>query len=265
MSADTDLVDQQINVNVFKKPETDGEKVLALEYALENIEGYNVDTIVYKDHYLGQFIDEITLGNTTDIAAANGVDFDAISSITETYADETEVDEFYRINDPVVRITDFAIQNSTDAKRCVVIAPAMPMDNIMYSSIKKQLVKLETYKNNTEVSKVFDTLGQNLILSAIMKTDVSGKLYTDVFTPLKKILNRSFIDSYYNVLVDGTDIKNIVPNKFKDRFYNTGVIFASKKGENVVLPALRTMNFDSMTSVRTIKLINYVLNEAKNK
>lgn len=265
LSQDGSLTDQEFDVNVFKKPETEGEKVLALEYAMANIEGYDVDYIVYTDHYLGQFIDDITLDNKTDIAQANGVNFDAISSITETFASETDVDEFYRINDPVVRLADFAIQNSTDAKRCVVVAPAMPMDNIMYSSIKKQLEKLENYKNNEEVSKIFEVLGQNLVLSAIMKKDISGALYTDIFTPLSKILNRSFLDSYYNIMIDGTDIQNIVPNKFKDRFYNTGVIFASKKGENVVIPALRTMNFTNMTSVRTIKLINYVLNEAKNK
>jgi hypothetical protein len=82
----------------------------------------------------------------------------------------------------------------------------MPMDNIMYSSIKKQLEKLENYKNNEEVSKIFEVLGQNLVLSAIMKKDISGALYTDIFTPLSKILNRSFLDSYYNIMIDGTDI-----------------------------------------------------------
>jgi hypothetical protein len=41
---------------------------LALEYAMANIEGYDVDYIVYTDHYLGQFIDGITLDNKTDIA-----------------------------------------------------------------------------------------------------------------------------------------------------------------------------------------------------
>lgn len=265
LNSNVDITSYNFDVNVFKKPETEGEKVLALEYAMNNIEGYSVDFIVYNDHYLGEYIDGITLDNKLDIVQANGLEFDAISSVSETYADETEVEEFYRINDPVVRLTDFAIQNSTDAKRCVVLAPAMPMDNMMYSSIKKQLEKLEAYKNNTDVQKVFEVLGQNLILSAVMREDISGGIYTDIFTPLSKILNRSFIDSYYNVMIDGSNIKNIVPTKFKDRFYNTGVIFASKKGENVVLPALRTMNFTNMTSVRTIKLINYVLNEAKNK
>lgn len=260
---------ETVQVTYYKKPSTIQEKILALEIALDKLEGYPTEYIIFDESSFGEFVNQPVTFSADDLADFKKVmetERFKISSIlsgdlkTDT-ADDLE--EFYEYNDMVVRIADYCQKNSDQFRRVMGIFSAIKPQFVSYTQLKDNYQKLISLNEDETIQKIRETYGEYMVVNSIV--DKQLKPMTNMV--LRNIYQRTFDQSFFNIYLSSQNQKkvaNIVPHKFAQDIDNAGYIFAKYDETFVVIPSLRTMDTGNKHSVRTVKLINNILNETRD-
>ena len=260
---------ETVQVTYYKKPSTIQEKILALEIALDKLEGYPTEYIIFDESSFGEFVNQpvtFTADDLADFKKVMETEGFKISSIlsgdlkTDT-ADDLK--EFYKYNDMVVRIADYCQKNSDQFRRVMGIFSAIKPQFVSYTQLKANYQKLISLNENETIQKIRETYGEYMVVNSIV--DKQLKPMTNMV--LRNIYQRTFDQSFFNIYLSSQNQKkvaNIVPHKFAQDIDNAGYIFAKYDETFVVIPSLRTMDTGNKHSVRTVKLINNILNETRD-
>lgn len=261
---------ETVQVTYYKKPSTIQEKILALEIALDKLEGYPTEYIIFDESSFGEFVNQpvttFTANDLADFKKVMKTEGFKISSIlsgdlkTDT-ADDLE--EFYEYNDMVVRIADYCQKNSDQFRRVMGIFSAIKPQFVSYTQLKANYQKLISLNEDETIQKIRETYGEYMVVNSIV--DKQLKPMTNMV--LRNIYQRTFDQSFFNIYLSSQNQKkvaNIVPHKFAQDIDNAGYIFAKYDETFVVIPSLRTMDTGNKHSVRTVKLINNILNETRD-
>lgn len=260
---------ETVQVTYYKKPSTIQEKILALEIALDKLEGYPTEYIIFDESSFGEFVNQpvtFSAGDLADFKKVMETEGFKISSIlsgdlkTDTADD---LGKFYKYNDMVVRIADYCQKNSDQFRRVMGIFSAIKPQFVSYTQLKANYQKLISLNEDETIQKIRETYGEYMVVNSIV--DKQLKPMTNMV--LRNIYQRTFDQSFFNIYLSSQNQKkvaNIVPHKFAQDIDNAGYIFAKYDETFVVIPSLRTMDTGNKHSVRTVKLINNILNETRD-
>ena len=260
---------ETVQVTYYKKPSTIQEKILALEIALDKLEGYPTEYIIFDESSFGEFVNQPVTFSTDDLADFKKVmeteGFKISSILSDDLKTDTKNDlgEFYEYNDMVVRIADYCQKNSDQFRRVMGIFSAIKPQFVSYTQLKANYQKLISLNEDETIQKIRETYGEYMVVNSIV--DKQLKPMTNMV--LRNIYQRTFDQSFFNIYLSSQNQKkvaNIVPHKFAQDIDNAGYIFAKYDETFVVIPSLRTMDTGNKHSVRTVKLINNILNETRD-
>lgn len=260
---------ETVQVTYYKKPSTIQEKILALEIALDKLEGYPTEYIIFDESSFGEFVDQPVTFSADDLADFKKVmeteGFKISSILSGDLKTDTADDlgEFYKYNDMVVRIADYCQKNSDQFRRVMGIFSAIKPQFVSYTQLKDNYQKLISLNEDETIQKIRETYGEYMVVNSIV--DKQLKPMTNMV--LRNIYQRTFDQSFFNIYLSSQNQKkvaNIVPHKFAQDIDNAGYIFAKYDETFVVIPSLRTMDTGNKHSVRTVKLINNILNETRD-
>lgn len=260
---------ETVQVTYYKKPSTIQEKILALEIALDKLEGYPTEYIIFDESSFGEFVDQPVTFSADDLADFKEVmeteGFKISSILSGDLKTDTADDlgEFYEYNDMVVRIADYCQKNSDQFRRVMGIFSAIKPQFVSYTQLKDNYQKLISLNENEIIQEIRETYGEYMVVNSIV--DKQLKPMTNMV--LRNIYQRTFDQSFFNIYLSSQNQKkvaNIVPHKFAQDIDNAGYIFAKYDETFVVIPSLRTMDTGNKHSVRTVKLINNILNETRD-
>lgn len=260
---------ETVQVTYYKKPSTIQEKILALEIALDKLEGYPTEYIIFDESSFGEFVDQPVTFSADDLADFKEVmeteGFKISSILSGDLKTDTADDlgEFYEYNDMVVRIADYCQKNSDQFRRVMGIFSAIKPQFVSYTQLKANYQKLISLNEDETIQKIRETYGEYMVVNSIV--DKQLKPMTNMV--LRNIYQRTFDQSFFNIYLSSQNQKkvaNIVPHKFAQDIDNAGYIFAKYDETFVVIPSLRTMDTGNKHSVRTVKLINNILNETRD-
>lgn len=260
---------ETVQVTYYKKPSTIQEKILALEIALDKLEGYPTEYIIFDESSFGEFVDQPVTFSADDLADFKKVmeteGFKISSILSGDLKTDTADDlgEFYEYNDMVVRIADYCQKNSDQFRRVMGIFSAIKPQFVSYTQLKANYQKLISLNEDETIQKIRETYGEYMVVNSIV--DKQLKPMTNMV--LRNIYQRTFDQSFFNIYLSSQNQKkvaNIVPHKFAQDIDNAGYIFAKYDETFVVIPSLRTMDTGNKHSVRTVKLINNILNETRD-
>lgn len=260
---------ETVQVTYYKKPSTIQEKILALEIALDKLEGYPTEYIIFDESSFGEFVNQPVTFSADDLANFKKVmeteGFKISSILSGDLKTDTADDlgEFYEYNDMVVRIADYCQKNSDQFRRVMGIFSAIKPQFVSYTQLKANYQKLISLNEDETIQKIRETYGEYMVVNSIV--DKQLKPMTNMV--LRNIYQRTFDQSFFNIYLSSQNQKkvaNIVPHKFAQDIDNAGYIFAKYDETFVVIPSLRTMDTGNKHSVRTVKLINNILNETRD-
>ena len=260
---------ETVQVTYYKKPSTIQEKILALEIALDKLEGYPTEYIIFDESSFGEFVNQSVTFSANDLADFKKVmkteGFKISSILSGDLKTDTADDlgEFYKYNDMVVRIADYCQKNSDQFRRVMGIFSAIKPQFVSYTQLKDNYQKLIRLNEDETIQKIRETYGEYMVVNSIV--DKQLKPMTNMV--LRNIYQRTFDQSFFNIYLSSQNQKkvaNIVPHKFAQDIDNAGYIFAKYDETFVVIPSLRTMDTGNKHSVRTVKLINNILNETRD-
>lgn len=260
---------ETVQVTYYKKPSTIQEKILALEIALDKLEGYPTEYIIFDESSFGEFVNQPVTFSADDLADFKEVmeteGFKISSILSGDLKTDTADDlgEFYEYNDMVVRIADYCQKNSDQFRRVMGIFSAIKPQFVSYTQLKANYQKLISLNEDEIIQKIRETYGEYMVVNSIV--DKQLKPMTNMV--LRNIYQRTFDQSFFNIYLSSQNQKkvaNIVPHKFAQDIDNAGYIFAKYDETFVVIPSLRTMDTGNKHSVRTVKLINNILNETRD-
>lgn len=260
---------ETVQVTYYKKPSTIQEKILALEIALDKLEGYPTEYIIFDESSFGEFVNQPVTFSADDLADFKKVmeteGFKISSILSGDLKTDTADDlgEFYKYNDMVVRIADYCQKNSDQFRRVMGIFSAIKPQFVSYTQLKANYQKLISLNEDETIQKIRETYGEYMVVNSIV--DKQLKPMTNMV--LRNIYQRTFDQSFFNIYLSSQNQKkvaNIVPHKFAQDIDNAGYIFAKYDETFVVIPSLRTMDTGNKHSVRTVKLINNILNETRD-
>lgn len=260
---------ETVQVTYYKKPSTIQEKILALEIALDKLEGYPTEYIIFDESSFGEFVNQPVTFSADDLADFKKVmeteRFKISSILSGDLKTDTAYDlgEFYKYNDMVVRIADYCQKNSDQFRRVMGIFSAIKPQFVSYTQLKANYQKLISLNEDETIQKIRETYGEYMVVNSIV--DKQLKPMTNMV--LRNIYQRTFDQSFFNIYLSSQNQKkvaNIVPHKFAQDIDNAGYIFAKYDETFVVIPSLRTMDTGNKHSVRTVKLINNILNETRD-
>ena len=260
---------ETVQVTYYKKPSTTQEKILALEIALDKLEGYPTEYIIFDESSFGEFVDQSVKFTAKDLAdfkkvmETEGFKISSILSGDLKTDTENDLEGFYKYNDMVVRIADYCQKNSDQFRRVMGIFSAIKPQFVSYTQLKDNYQKLISLNEDQTIQKIRKTYGEYMVVNSIV--DKQLKPMTNMV--LRNIYQRTFDQSFFNIYLSSQNQKkvaNIVPHKFAQDIDNAGYIFAKYDETFVVIPSLRTMDTGNKHSVRTVKLINNILNETRN-
>lgn len=260
---------ETVQVTYYKKPSTIQEKILALEIALDKLEGYPTEYIIFDESSFGEFVNQPVTFSADDLADFKEVmeteGFKISSILSGDLKTDTADDlgEFYEYNDMVVRIADYCQKNSDQFRRVMGIFSAIKPQFVSYTQLKDNYQKLISLNENEIIQEIRETYGEYMVVNSIV--DKQLKPMTNMV--LRNIYQRTFDQSFFNIYLSSQNQKkvaNIVPHKFAQDIDNAGYIFAKYDETFVVIPSLRTMDTGNKHSVRTVKLINNILNETRD-
>lgn len=260
---------ETVQVTYYKKPSTIQEKILALEIALDKLEGYPTEYIIFDESSFGEFVNQPVTFSADDLADFKKVmeteGFKISSILSGDLKTDTADDlgEFYEYNDMVVRIADYCQKNSDQFRRVMGIFSAIKPQFVSYTQLKANYQKLISLNEDETIQKIRETYGEYMVVNSIV--DKQLKPMTNMV--LRNIYQRTFDQSFFNIYLSSQNQKkvaNIVPHKFAQDIDNAGYIFAKYDETFVVIPSLRTMDTGNKHSVRTVKLINNILNETRD-
>lgn len=260
---------ETVQVTYYKKPSTIQEKILALEIALDKLEGYPTEYIIFDESSFGEFVNQPVAFSADDLADFKKVmeteGFKISSILSGDLKTDTADDlgEFYEYNDMVVRIADYCQKNSDQFRRVMGIFSAIKPQFVSYTQLKANYQKLISLNEDETIQKIRETYGEYMVVNSIV--DKQLKPMTNMV--LRNIYQRTFDQSFFNIYLSSQNQKkvaNIVPHKFAQDIDNAGYIFAKYDETFVVIPSLRTMDTGNKHSVRTVKLINNILNETRD-
>lgn len=260
---------ETVQVTYYKKPSTIQEKILALEIALDKLEGYPTEYIIFDESSFGEFVNQPVTFSADDLADFKEVmeteGFKISSILSGDLKTDTADDlgEFYEYNDMVVRIADYCQKNSDQFRRVMGIFSAIKPQFVSYTQLKANYQKLISLNEDETIQKIRETYGEYMVVNSIV--DKQLKPMTNMV--LRNIYQRTFDQSFFNIYLSSQNQKkvaNIVPHKFAQDIDNAGYIFAKYDETFVVIPSLRTMDTGNKHSVRTVKLINNILNETRD-
>lgn len=260
-----------IVVSYYKKPSNKYEELLAIEYATNMLDGYPADWVVYDDRPLGdlykddfQSVDATQFITQLKQAVQSGSLDKPSSSIDGEIdcTDDTKIKNFYKFNDHVVRIAEFVRKNCDSHRRLHLISRSLQPIASTFGQLKQNIQDLKDYAKNVEQQKYITAYGELISTIAIYKNDLNCQIPEIA----SLIISRTLDDVYLNVYINSLNgnIQNIIPYKYAEELLNLGYIIAKKDGLDIVVPAVRTMNGTNKQSVRTIKLINSVLNSSRD-
>ena len=258
-------------ISYYKKPQNKYEELLAIEYATNMLDGYPADWVVYDDRPLGDlykddFQSTEAAGFVTQLKqAVQAGTLEKPTSVVDGELDCT-VDEtiktFYKYNDHVIRLAEFVRKNCDSHRRLHLIAKALQPTAQTFGQLKQNIQDLKDYAKNITQQKYIAAYGELISTIAIYKNDINCQTAELAGLIISKSLDEVYLNVYINSL--NGNIQNIIPYKYAEELLNLGYIIAKKDGLDVVVPALRTMNNTNKQSVRTIKLINSVLNSSRD-
>lgn len=260
---------ETVQVTYYKKPSTIQEKILALEIALDKLEGYPTEYIIFDESSFGEFVNQPVTFSADDLAdfkkvmETEGFKISSILSGDLKTDTENDLGEFYEYNDMVVRIADYCQKNSDQFRRVMGIFSAIKPQFVSYTQLKANYQKLISLNEDETIQKIRETYGEYMVVNSIV--DKQLKPMTNMV--LRNIYQRTFDQSFFNIYLSSQNQKkvaNIVPHKFAQDIDNAGYIFAKYDETFVVIPSLRTMDTGNKHSVRTVKLINNILNETRD-
>lgn len=260
---------ETVQVTYYKKPSTIQEKILALEIALDKLEGYPTEYIIFDESSFGEFVNQPVTFSTDDLAdfkkvmETEGFKISSILSGDLKTDTKNDLGEFYKYNDMVVRIADYCQKNSDQFRRVMGIFSAIKPQFVSYTQLKANYQKLISLNEDETIQKIRETYGEYMVVNSIV--DKQLKPMTNMV--LRNIYQRTFDQSFFNIYLSSQNQKkvaNIVPHKFAQDIDNAGYIFAKYDETFVVIPSLRTMDTGNKHSVRTVKLINNILNETRD-
>lgn len=261
---------ETVQVTYYKKPSTLQEKILALEIALDKLEGYPTEYIIFDESSFGEFVNQPVTFSADDLAAdfkevmeTEGFKISSILSGDLKTDTADDLGEFYEYNDMVVRIADYCQKNSDQFRRVMGIFSAIKPQFVSYTQLKANYQKLISLNEDETIQKIRETYGEYMVVNSIV--DKQLKPMTNMV--LRNIYQRTFDQSFFNIYLSSQNQKkvaNIVPHKFAQDIDNAGYIFAKYDETFVVIPSLRTMDTGNKHSVRTVKLINNILNETRD-
>lgn len=260
-----------VNVEYYRKPTSIAEKIIALEIALDKLEGYPSEYVIFDEASFGEYLDDdtglvIEQSDVAKLSEAMGKEGFTVSSTVSgdlDLADQTTVTEFYKNNDLAVRVADYCHKNSDQFRRVLAVLSAIRPQFGSYSAIKSHTQKLIALNSNEQIKKIRDTYGEYIVVNNIF--DKNLEPMTNMV--LRLMYKKSFNDSFYNTYLsddNAVNVANIVPYKFADSLDEAGYVFTKYDESFVIIPFLRTMNSTNKQSVRTIKLINNILNETRD-
>ena len=260
---------ETVQVTYYKKPSTIQEKILALEIALDKLEGYPTEYIIFDESSFGEFVNQPVTFSTDDLAdfkkvmETEGFKISSILSGDLKTDTKNDLEGFYKYNDMVVRIADYCQKNSDQFRRVMGIFSAIKPQFVSYTQLKANYQKLISLNEDETIQKIRETYGEYMVVNSIV--DKQLKPMTNMV--LRNIYQRTFDQSFFNIYLSSQNQKkvaNIVPHKFAQDIDNAGYIFAKYDETFVVIPSLRTMDTGNKHSVRTVKLINNILNETRD-
>lgn len=260
---------ETVQVTYYKKPSTIQEKILALEIALDKLEGYPTEYIIFDESSFGEFVNQPVTFSADDLADFKKVMETERFKISSILSGDLKTDtaddlgEFYKYNDMVVRIADYCQKNSDQFRRVMGIFSAIKPQFVSYTQLKANYQKLISLNEDETIQKIRETYGEYMVVNSIV--DKQLKPMTNMV--LRNIYQRTFDQSFFNIYLSSQNQKkvaNIVPHKFAQDIDNAGYIFAKYDETFVVIPSLRTMDTGNKHSVRTVKLINNILNETRD-
>ena len=260
---------ETVQVTYYKKPSTIQEKILALEIALDKLEGYPTEYIIFDESSFGEFVDQpvtflaVDLADFKEVMETEGFKISSILSGDLKTDTADDLGEFYEYNDMVVRIADYCQKNSDQFRRVMGIFSAIKPQFVSYTQLKANYQKLISLNEDETIQKIRETYGEYMVVNSIV--DKQLKPMTNMV--LRNIYQRTFDQSFFNIYLSSQNQKkvaNIVPHKFAQDIDNAGYIFAKYDETFVVIPSLRTMDTGNKHSVRTVKLINNILNETRD-
>lgn len=260
---------ETVQVTYYKKPSTIQEKILALEIALDKLEGYPTEYIIFDESSFGEFVNQLVTFSADDLADFKKVMETERFKISSILSGDLKTDtaddlgEFYKYNDMVVRIADYCQKNSDQFRRVMGIFSAIKPQFVSYTQLKANYQKLISLNEDETIQKIRETYGEYMVVNSIV--DKQLKPMTNMV--LRNIYQRTFDQSFFNIYLSSQNQKkvaNIVPHKFAQDIDNAGYIFAKYDETFVVIPSLRTMDTGNKHSVRTVKLINNILNETRD-
>lgn len=260
-----------VNVEYYRKPTSIAEKIIALEIALDKLEGYPSEYVIFDEASFGEYLDDdtglvIEQADVTKLSEAMGKEGFTVSSTVSgdlDLTDQATVTEFYKNNDLAVRVADYCHKNSDQFRRVLAVLSAIRPQFGSYSAIKSHTQKLIALNSNEQIKKIRDTYGEYIVVNNIF--DKNLEPMTNMV--LRLMYKKSFNDSFYNTYLsddNAVNVANIVPYKFADSLDEAGYVFTKYDESFVIIPFLRTMNSTNKQSVRTIKLINNILNETRD-
>ena len=264
---------ETVQVTYYKKPSTIQEKILALEIALDKLEGYPTEYIIFDESSFGEFVNQpvtfsaddlqVQLADFKKVMETEGFKISSILSGDLKTDTADDLREFYKYNDMVVRIADYCQKNSDQFRRVMGIFSAIKPQFVSYTQLKDNYQKLISLNKDETIQKIRETYGEYMVVNSIV--DKQLKPMTNMV--LRNIYQRTFDQSFFNIYLSSQNQKkvaNIVPHKFAQDIDNAGYIFAKYDETFVVIPSLRTMDTGNKHSVRTVKLINNILNETRD-
>ena len=264
---------ETVQVTYYKKPSTIQEKILALEIALDKLEGYPTEYIIFDESSFGEFVNQpvtfsaddlkVILADFKKVMETEGFKISSILSGDLKTDTADDLGEFYKYNDMVVRIADYCQKNSDQFRRVMGIFSAIKPQFVSYTQLKDNYQKLISLNKDETIQKIRETYGEYMVVNSIV--DKQLKPMTNMV--LRNIYQRTFDQSFFNIYLSSQNQKkvaNIVPHKFAQDIDNAGYIFAKYDETFVVIPSLRTMDTGNKHSVRTVKLINNILNETRD-
>lgn len=264
---------ETVQVTYYKKPSTIQEKILALEIALDKLEGYPTEYIIFDESSFGEFVNQpvtfsaddlkVILADFKKVMETEGFKISSILSGDLKTDTADDLREFYKYNDMVVRIADYCQKNSDQFRRVMGIFSAIKPQFVSYTQLKDNYQKLISLNKDETIQKIRETYGEYMVVNSIV--DKQLKPMTNMV--LRNIYQRTFDQSFFNIYLSSQNQKkvaNIVPHKFAQDIDNAGYIFAKHDETFVVIPSLRTMDTGNKHSVRTVKLINNILNETRD-
>ena len=264
---------ETVQVTYYKKPSTIQEKILALEIALDKLEGYPTEYIIFDESSFGEFVNQpvtfsaddlkVILADFKKVMETEGFKISSILSGDLKTDTADDLREFYKYNDMVVRIADYCQKNSDQFRRVMGIFSAIKPQFVSYTQLKDNYQKLISLNKDETIQKIRETYGEYMVVNSIV--DKQLKPMTNMV--LRNIYQRTFDQSFFNIYLSSQNQKkvaNIVPHKFAQDIDNAGYIFAKYDETFVVIPSLRTMDTGNKHSVRTVKLINNILNETRD-